>query len=125
MYELLLEIEDLPKTTNSIGRLHWAIKAREARKWKNYIHLYAGSNKPSKPLQKAKLTLVRYSSKSPDPDGLVSSFKHVIDGLVEAGILIDDNYDVIGMPKYLWSKVKAKEGKITVLVEESNEDKEI
>ncbi len=69
------------------------------------------------PLKKAHLTLTRHSSIRPDSDGLVSSFKHVIDGLVDTKIIVDDDYKTIGMPTYLWEKAPAKKGYITIKVE--------
>ena len=108
----------LPKTTNSGGRTHWALKTKEARTWKQAV----GWSVPSsyfigKPLAKAKLTLVRCSSSEPDFDGLVSSFKHVIDGLVSAGVIINDKTSTIGQPTYLWEKTKRGMGHIKVTVE--------
>lgn len=115
------EINDLPKTTNSGGRAHWALKVREAKKWKKMVleQLIAKDNwqQMNFPFQKAKLTLTRYSSKEPDFDGLVSSFKHVIDGLKEAGVIIDDKVSVIDQPIYLWSYARPRQGKIKVEVE--------
>jgi len=46
----------------------------------------------------------------PDYDGIVSGFKHPIDALVEAGIIIDDNMNVIGMPTFRWEKVPQGQG---------------
>lgn len=117
------EIADLPKTTNSGGRAHWAMKAKEAKKWKNLTKeaflRWCGENNYWKvpDLKKAKLTLTRCSAKEPDADGLVSSFKHVIDGLVEAGVIIDDKPSVIGFPNYAWEYARPKQGKIKVKVE--------
>ena len=71
-----------------------------------------------KPLSRAKLTLTRYSSVCPDPDGLVSSFKSVLDGLVECGVLENDRFTNIGMPTYAWEKAPKNEGKAKVIVEE-------
>ena len=117
-YTLEFEIEDLPKTYNSLGRAHWTVKAKEARKWLNLVLSVCYSKRPLQPLQRAKLSLVRYSSSSPDSDGLVSSFKHVIDGLRKASIIHNDKFENIGMPDYKWEKVKKGKGKIKVKVEE-------
>lgn len=73
---------------------------------------------PAAPLEKAKLTLERHSSVEPDFDGLVSSFKFIIDGLVDCGVLIGDKTSVIGRPDYQWVKASPKKGKIVVIVEE-------
>jgi hypothetical protein len=120
-YELEFEINDLPKTINAIGRAHWAIKAKEAKKWINLVAAQILSKGIGKQLPGAKITLTRYSSRCPDSDGLVSSFKHVIDGIVRAGLLPDDSYRTIGMPCYRWIKEEKKKGKIVVRIESVDE----
>lgn len=116
-YELEFEINDLPKTTNAFKRQHWIHRHKEAQKWKRAVYSAVNERKPGRSLQSAKLNLVRYSSKCPDSDGLVSSFKHVIDGLVAAQIIVDDSYANIGMPEYRWEKAPKGKGKIKVKVE--------
>lgn len=116
-------IEGLPATTNSGGRAHWAVKAKEAKKWKYAVHKEARlqvanlCHEYSLPLKKARLTLTRYSTREPDYDGLVSGFKHILDGLKEAGVIVDDKVSVIGQPIYLWEEAKPRQGKIKVKVE--------
>lgn len=51
---------------------------------------------PSKPLTKAKISIVRHSFRSLDYDNLVASMKPISDALVSCGVLIDDNYEVTG-----------------------------
>lgn len=119
-YELKFEIQDLPSSTNSLGRKHWAIKAREARKWRQLVCLTIaseGHRKPQTPLKKATLKLVRFSSVCPDADGIVSSFKHVIDGLVDAKIIANDKISNIGFPKYDWQPAPRGKGKILIHVQ--------
>ena len=123
MYKFEFTLQGLPPTTNSMGRKHWAVKARAARDWKGLVSLAVVGHRPKTPLQKAKLTLIRYSSSEIDPDGLVSSFKHILDGLVFAKIILNDKISNIGMPEYIWHKCKRGQGKITIKIEElSNED---
>jgi hypothetical protein len=74
------------------------------------------NGKPRQPLQKATITLTRFSSNEPDFEGLVSSFKPVLDGLIEAGVILDDHPSVIGQPVYLWERCKAGSGKIRIQV---------
>jgi hypothetical protein len=85
--------------------------------WKEQVMYVVAGKKPPEPLKQAKLTLTRFSTTRPDPDGLTSSFKHIIDGLVLSGILEDDDHDHIGFPTYLWEKVPPKQGKIKIIVE--------
>lgn len=74
--------------------------------------------RPACKLAKAKLTLIRHSSVEPDWDGLVGSFKYVIDALVYQGILYDDGPDNIGESKALWKGAKPKYGFIEVWINE-------
>lgn len=117
---ILFSLHGLPKTTNSNSRRHWSHQYREATKWKKAVLVALNSARmlPDKPLAKARLTLTRFSSSCPDSDGLVSSFKHVIDGLVEAGVLVNDKFENIGMPVYQWEKCPPRKGFVRVMVEE-------
>jgi len=118
-YRLEFTMPGLPKMTNakrSFG--HWAQYHKEATKWKQAVFPYLATRKPPRPLERAQLTLVRGSSQEPDYEGLVSGFKHVIDGLVEAGILADDKMSNIGAPNYEWELAERGKGYIRVLVEE-------
>ena len=111
------EIKGLPKTTNAGGRAHWSVKAKEAKLWKQLVFLSVSSQRPKEPFKKCKITLVRCSSKESDFDGLVSSFKHVLDGLKESRIIFDDKPSCIE-PTYRWQYSSPKSGRIKVTVEE-------
>lgn len=74
---------------------------------------------PKQALASAVLLLTRVSSVEPDYDGLVSSFKHVIDGLVEIGILKSDKPSCI-KSTYVWERGSRGHGKIKVLVKEAD-----
>ncbi len=116
-YSLSFTINRLPKTINAIGRKHWAIKARETKDFHFLVADAVRDRKPTLPLQKARLVLTRHSASEPDFDGLVSGFKHTIDGLVKAGVLINDKPTNIS-PTYRWQKAPSGKGFITVAVEE-------
>ncbi len=49
---------------------------------------------------------------------MVSTFKPVIDGLVECGVLEDDKASNIGQSAYSWEKAKPKQGLIRVTITE-------
>jgi hypothetical protein len=117
-YVLELEIPGLPKRTNN-AQANWRAKYAEAKKWKRLVlnAVVFARKQPKAPCQKAQVTLTRHSSVRPDFDGLVSSFKHVIDGLILAKVIVNDNHDVIGVPEYLWEKAPPKLGRITIKVE--------
>lgn len=115
-YYLKLSIPGLPQTINALGRAHWSVKAKESKKWRWCVVLMVGDKTPEKPLKKAKVSLTRHSSSSPDFDGLVSSFKHVLDGLIDAGVILNDRFENIGAPEYVWEKSGRRAGKITIEV---------
>lgn len=115
-YKLKITLPILPKSTNQQTRMHWAAKAKMVKEIKVAVLAIVGRNKPSKPLEHAKLVLTRHSASQPDYDGLVSSFKHVLDGLIECGVLEDDDWDHIGAPTYLWELAPRKKGFIQVIV---------
>lgn len=120
-YKLEFQIDDLPNTTNNSVRLHWIVKAKEANKWKTrVVYLARHNGLPKEPLKYARLTLIRGSSREPDFDGLVSSFKHIIDGLITAKVLENDKMTNIGIPTYHWEKAKQGKGFIKVVVESVN-----
>lgn len=103
----------LPSTLNS--RKHHMAIYRERKTWKQMVWAAVLNQKPVAPFQKAKVTLTRHSSRPMDGDNLASSFKAVLDGLVEAQVLRDDSFNTIGMPDFRWEK--SKQGFITVRVE--------
>lgn len=117
-YVLEFELPGLPKTTNAIGRAHWAVKVREVRSWTAAVMALIAHKRPLEPLSRATLTLTRFSSAEPDYDNLVISFKPVIDALVRAQVLTSDKPSVIGQPEYRWEKAKPRQGMIRVRVEE-------
>lgn len=60
------------------------------------VHCEIHKDLPPEPLKKAVITLIRFNYRMLDFDGLVASFKPVVDGMVQAGVLIDDRWSVTG-----------------------------
>lgn len=117
-YTLEFTLPGLPRMSNSLLRGHWRAKHGHAMTWKRAVWRACWQLAPKEPLERAKLTLVRCSSVEPDFDGLVSSMKHVIDGLVEARIISNDKSANIGVPEYKWERAKPAKGCVKVKVEE-------
>lgn len=115
-YTLNITVPGLPKRINQMSGRTWYVRSAESKKWLSSISAYATI--PPNPIRRAKLTLVRFSSRCPDYDGLVSSFKHVIDALVTLRILEDDSMIHIGMPDFMWVITDRGKGKIQIIVEE-------
>lgn len=119
-YHTIFEIKGLPKTVNALGRKHWAIKKKHNDDWTKQVFfaLFGGNGLPDKPLKSATITLTRCSSSEPDFDGLVSSFKVILDSLTRVGVIEDDKPSIIGTPTYVWQQCKQKQGKIRVEITE-------
>ena len=118
-YKATIEIDGLPKLPNQLLGAHWRVRSTHAANWTKLVgKCFYLQRKPPTPLKRAKLTLTRYSSAEPDFDGLVGSFKALIDSLVTLGILENDKTENIGNSVYLWQKTAPKKGKIRIEVEE-------
>jgi hypothetical protein len=116
-FTLYLRIEGLPKMVANGSHGSWKSKHFAKKKWKDLVkeRVILGRLAPDAPLTKAKLTLVRHSSMPPDFDGLTMSFKPIVDALVESGVLIDDNMEVV-IPEYKWEKVGPRKGYVEITV---------
>jgi len=116
-YKLSIEIPGLPETVNALGRKHWAVKVKHNNIWERAVFAKSiAQGLPIEPLTKAIVVLTRYSSSEPDFDGLVSSFKCILDSLIKCGVLENDKMSVIGQPAYVWEKCKKGEGRIKIEV---------
>jgi Holliday junction resolvase RusA-like endonuclease len=113
-------IPGLPKSPNDLLGAHWRQRSKHAKEWQEAVwaYLLKAGGKPPAPLTRARLSLIRYSSVEPDRDNLRGSFKAVVDGLVKAGVLVDDTSAVIGEPYVHWIKAPPRKGMIQVIVEE-------
>lgn len=118
--QIRAEINSLPPLPNH--KKHWRRISSDRKKWRRWSFFATVGQKPPSPFLKARLTLTRHSSSEPDYDGLVASFKSIIDGLVDAGILANDKMSNIGIPTYRWMYAPPKLGKISIVVEEAPHD---
>lgn len=96
MYYLKIEINDLPKLGNRVLRRHHFANYSDKKKWHSIINLHVINQRPRYPLKKAKLKFTRCFWRVCDWDGFVTSLKPVVDGLVLAGVIVDDSYKVTG-----------------------------
>lgn len=118
----MLEITDnhLPPTANKYKRMHWTKIKKEKEYWVSIIRGHLDRNPPPRPLDSYKLTLIRYSSVAPDYDGLVLSWKIVIDACQVAGLITNDKICNSGPWDCRWIKAKPKHGSVYIKVEENS-----
>jgi hypothetical protein len=125
MYRLVLEIDELPWLNPSANR-HWTAKARERQRWMVLVRAALGrQRRPPRPLQRARVEFTRFSSREPDSDNLVASFKLCRDLLLPmtarnpggVGILKDDDPASI-VAEYHWQEAPRNMGSVRIVVEE-------
>lgn len=112
----------LPKMPNELLGSHWMTRSSHKKTVKRQVlAAIQGLPWPKQPLRMARVHLTRRSSVQPDHDGLVGSFKPVIDSLVELGVLANDSAAEIGQPTYVWEKASPGKGSVIVVIEEIRE----
>lgn len=117
------QIDSLPKRINEGHGSHWTLRYAESKRWLKLIQLKVAGSIPKEPWAKAKLTLIRGTSRCPDYNGLVYSFKVIEDALVKLKIIKNDTMDVIGRPDYKWEKAPPKKGYVKIRVERADNSK--
>ena len=98
---------------NQMLRQHWS----KRKKLKEQYHLEILSQKPQKFKGRVNVHLTRYSSRVPDPDGVAGSAKNLLDALVDAGIIEDDNMNIIKAFSVDWCKSKQKDQRTEIIIE--------
>lgn len=116
-YKIQYDLPGLPKGLNGSHGHHYAAAAIR-KKWRKMSASGAlGVGVPKEPLARCRIVCTRFSSSEMDYDNLVSSFKPIVDGLKDAGVILDDKSSVIVERSYRWEKVPAKSGHVRIAVE--------
>lgn len=126
--------------TNASDSKHYSARSSMVRKLsKAFSVLVPDRLRPEQPLRRAAVTCTRFSSVRPDFDGLVHSFKYVLDctharrakggsnqghaggaGRAHIGgrrsILLDDRWSVIGQPRYEWKAVPKQQATFVEII---------
>lgn len=115
-YEQTFEFPELPPLQPDQAP-HWAIRARHRKRWHRFVAelVLVQRARPTAPLRHARVICTRYSAVAPDADNLGYSFKPLVDGLVEAGVLADDSPDVLEQ-ELRWSRAPFGAGRVTMTV---------
>jgi len=96
MTSVRIDIPIPPRSLSPNGRAHWHAKGRAKRSQRDTARLTAlaelGRN-PQPRWHDATVSVTWYakSARWPDADNAIGSLKGAIDGLVDAGVLIDDD----------------------------------
>lgn len=95
-------IAGIPTPPNENRRLHWGDRSRREREWRDQAivaarhALRSAGNADDYPLRRATLEYVFVLERAAgDLDGLVAASKPLLDGIVEAGVLVDDRVGIL------------------------------
>lgn len=114
-------IDFLPQLPNQIMYQHWSKKMNEAKRWKALVLSMCILHKiKDLKLKNSRIYFTRFSSNKPDKINNAASFKHVLDGLTEAGVIVDDAPEFVD-DKYAWEKTSRLNGHITIKIEDLND----
>ena len=113
IYRLSFTVQGVPKSLN--GLLNMKTRSYHQynnykQEWKRSIEMECSDLLPGVPLEFAKIKLVRCYYRFLDYDNLVGSMKPVVDGLVSAGVLMDDKYTNTGPWDVSQEKIPKKLG---------------
>lgn len=88
-----LELPKLADWLNANIKRHWAPNAKLVKAWRHGAHIYARQAKLPKGLQRVQVDAYvwKNSRRQYDPHNLMPTLKPVIDGLVDYGLIPDDN----------------------------------
>ena len=95
MYSIVIELDSTATDPNRLNGVDWRDKYQRFEKVKRDIYLLTRGKTPETPLTDFKIKIMRLGPKTFDWDNLVASLKPAIDGLTQAGIIFDDNWNFI------------------------------
>ena len=124
-YSIEFELPGLPPLqVAGSGGGHWRTRHAVAKRWKSAVRraVLADGRVPEKPLDRVEMLCERHSTREPDYDNLVASFKPIRDGLVEMGLLIDDKPTILVKCEHRWVKASRGAGKVRILLRAASDD---
>lgn len=69
-------------TLNEVLRWHWRRQRESVKQMSAQVWVALKGKKPAQSMKRARVTIERHSSGTPDNDGLIGGLKHLIDTLV-------------------------------------------
>ena len=121
MRSITFTLAGLPKSPNG-SHGSWKAAAGIRKSWRRKsagtAMTLAMAMKIKKPFEAVRITCIRRSSREMDFDNLVASFKPIIDGITDAGIIRDDKNSVVRERIFRWEPAPNARGHIQITVEE-------
>ena len=120
---LTLTIPAPAKWLNSNDRMHWRPKAKLTKTWRQAAHVYARQAKLPKGLTRVRIDaqVHKTTPNRYDAMNLYPTLKAVVDGLVDYGLVADDNNDQVTGP-FITDGGRADTAKVVLTVTEISPD---
>ena len=122
-YEYTFRFDQLP-TLQADGFTHWRTRNAYRKRRHDLVAqlVQVERARPTMPLELAAIACTRHSAgRHPDRGNLANSFKPVIDGFVQAGVLVDDRPEVLVEETYAHAKAPRGGGFITVTIRSASQ----
>lgn len=123
-YSLEVVIDELPELPNRLQRKHWHRIRAHATKWHWLVRHAVARKAPPTPLERARVTMVRHSKQEPDRDNRWAAWKPVLDGLIHAKVIVDDDEAHCEFHGGGWEEKPRGKGYVTISVEEMSGEEE-
>lgn len=106
---MILNIFDVPPSLNQWSRMHWSKAAKIKKQWENDIFYSTRVVKQvdekvckKMPYKQAKIKITYYFKTKHRHDKDNYTPKFILDGLVKAGIILDDSDKIIGQTEIIF-----------------------
>lgn len=113
MTTILTIPEKVPSNNNGLLNMHFAKKSKMIGSW---IWLFKAQTQ-NRHTGSVSIHLIHYYRGNPirDYDNLSSTCKLIFDAIVRAEIIVDDNLEITGIPKFTQERVKEKKDVKTIV----------
>lgn len=108
---ITLTIPEATPSLNTMMRRHWSVDMRLKKRWRQMVMVAACGKMPKAALNRARITITRFSPRMLDADNCTGGAKHCIDGLKWCGIIADDT------PEHIELTVRQEKGKAQTRIE--------
>ena len=121
MNSFTLTLEHLPPSElfpNALRRIHWSKRAKAEKDAREEAYMLAHSAEERKPFKKASIAYYFYipDNRKRDIEALIGAAKPYVDGLVDAGVIVDD--DSFHLPIAVARAIKAYNAQTDIVIEE-------
>ena len=95
-FSLTLKFDSIPPPLNVVLRKHYHQRNQLYKSIYSNVKFLVKGKAPPLPLEKARVEIERHFYRTCDFDGVVGAYKPYVDALIKNGIILDDNWKVLG-----------------------------